>query len=335
MTSKISLVAAMALVALLAGPAPALAHVNDSADVNRDLMMATARGDLWRVKWLVENGANVNWRDEEGYTPMIWAAQHGHAPIVEYLTSRFASVNPTDRAGYTPLMWAAQEGHVATVEALLKKGANPNVNDKRGANAMTLARWSGNDRVYAILREAMGRASATDSRYNLGMEPGQAMMPATNWGGAVPNMGMVPQWTAPAPPPRPVAMYEPVTVNPPIYDKYQAYPLNKDHQAMLARKTWAISRMADESNRFRADYSSYVQATASQLGWDAMGTLNDPDLEVGKYMNAMYATLLKNRDLARARRDLGRAKNIQDARGETLFSRYIVESDKILRDAGW
>ena len=36
-----------------------------------------------------------------------------------------------------------------------------------------------------------------------------------------------------------------------------------------------------------------------------------------------------------ARRDLGRAKNIQDARGETLFSRYIIEADKILRDAGW
>ena len=335
MTSKISLMAAMALVALLAGPAPALAHTNDTADVNRDLMMATARGDLWRVKWLVENGANVNWRDEEGYTPMTWAAQHGHAPIVEYLASRFASVNPTDRAGYTPLMWAAQEGHVTTVEVLLKKGANPHVNDKRGATAMTLARWSGNERVYAVLREAMGRASATDPRYNLGMAPTQPMLPATNWGAPVAPMGLVPQWTAPAPAPRPIAMYEPITVNPPIYDKYQAYPLNKDHQAMLARKTWAISRMADESYRFRADYSSYVQATASHLGWESMGTLNDPDMEVGKYMNAMYATLLKNRDLARARRDLGRAKNIQDARGETLFSRYIIESDKILRDAGW
>lgn len=340
MTSKKTLLAAIALVVLLGAAPAAFAHTNAGADVNRDLMMATARGDLWRVKYLVENGANVNWRDEEGYTPMIWAAQHGHATIVEYLSGRFASVNPTDRAGYTPLMWAAQEGHVTAVETLLKKGANPWVNDKRGANAMTLARWSGNERVYAVLREAMGRANATDPRYNLGMAP-QNMLPATAW--VNPNamaqmapMGqMMPNWSAPAPAPRAVSMYEPVTVNPPIYDKYQAYPLNKDHQAMLARKTWAVSRMADESYRFRADYSSYVQATASQLGWESMGTLNDPDMEVGKYLNAMYATLLKNRDLARARRDLGRAKNIQDARGETLFSRYIIESDKILRDAGW
>ncbi|MEB3222647.1 MAG: hypothetical protein VKS61_11265, partial [Candidatus Sericytochromatia bacterium] len=63
--------------------------------------------------------------------------------------------------------------------------------------------------------------------------------------------------------------------------------------------------------------------------------LNDPDMEIGKYLNAMYANVMKARDLARARRDLGRAKNVQDARGESLFSRYVIEADKILRDAGW
>lgn len=351
MRSK-SLLAALAFVAVLGTTAPAFAHANAGPDINRELMMAAASGQIWRVKYLVENGANVNWRDEEGYTPLTWAAQHGHAPVAEYLISRFAQVNPTDKAGYTPLMWAAQEGHVTVLETLLKKGANPWVVDRRGANAMTLARWSGNERVYSILRESAG---AADARVNTTWTPpaGMQMTPATSWTGpAAPAAWTAPAgtwtapvnaappayWTAPAytaPAPRPVVMYEPISVKPPIYEKYQAAPLNKDHASMLARKSWAVSRLADESYRFRADYGSYVQATASYLSWETMGTLNDPDMEVGKYLNAMYGNLMKGRDLARARRDLGRAKNIQDARGETLFSRYIIEADKILRDAGW
>lgn len=345
MRSK-SLLAALALMAVCGPAAPALAHANAGPDINRELMVAAASGQTWRVKYLVENGANVNWRDEEGYTPLTWAAQHGHAEIAAYLISRFAQVNPTDKAGYTPLMWAAQEGHVAVMETLLKKGANPWVVDRRGANAMTLARWSGNERVYSILREAGG---AADARTNTSWTAPAYTAPATTWTAPSgwtptstawtgPAAGTPAYWNAPAytaPAPRPVMMYEPIKVNPPIYDKYQAAPLNKDHAALLARKSWAISRLADESYRFRADYGSYVQATASYLSWETMGTLNDPDMEVGKYLNAMYGNLMKSRDLARARRDLGRAKNIQDARGETLFSRYIIEADKVLRDAGW
>ena len=312
-------------------PLPAVAHVNAAADMNRELMVASAYGHLWRVKALVEGGANVNWRDEEGYTPLTGAAQHGHVQVVEYLLSRFAAVNPSDRTGYTPLMWAAQEGHVGVVEMLLRRGANPYVQDARGANALTLARWSGNERVYAVLREATNQANP------LAGAPQQPMFGAQPPG--------APQMTAPVymPPPaaaapitRPPAIrYDPPVVQAPVYENYQAFPLNKDHGAMVAKKSWAVSRLADESYRFRADYSSYVQATATHLGWDAMGTLNDPDMEIGKYMNAMYANVMKARDLSRARRDLGRAKNVQDARGESLFSRYIIEADKILRDAGW
>lgn len=432
MRSK-SLLVALAVAAVVGMAAPAMAHVNRGPDINRELMMASARGDLWRVRYLVEQGADVNFRDEEGYTPLTWAAQHGHVPIAEYLIGRFAQVNPTDKSGYTPLMWAAQQGHVPVIESLLRRGANPWVLEKRGANALTIARWSGNERPYAVIREAMGRADGRQIGAMMGtMVPAAyaPAMPATAWPasgvpanvdpstgwvnpastsvplgaamqpavmpaqslesavapntaqvmpaqmveasnpgvvpvqmampmaapGQVPMMTqqVVPQMAAPMPgytlpayaapqvygapvyaPPRAVSMYEPVVVNPPIYDKYQAWPLNKDHAAMLARKSWAVSRMADESYRFRADYGSYVQATAAHLGWETMGTLNDPDMEVGKYLNAMYANLMKGRDLARARRDLGRAKNIQDARGETLFSRYIIEADKILRDAGW
>jgi hypothetical protein len=320
------------MLAPAAAAAPAQAHVNQAADVNRELVVAAAYGHLWRVRSLVEGGANVNWRDEEGYTPLTWAAQHGHTAVVDYLLGRFAGVNPSDKSGYTPLMWAAQEGHAGVVELLLRRGANPYVQDARGANALTLARWSGNERVYAILREAMSQANPLASPPVAATAQPMALVPPPGYEVQAPPVG-VQQPLPLAQPPR--IQYEPPVVAPPVYDNFHSFPLNKDHGAMVAKKSWAVSRLADESYRFRADYASYVQATATHLGWDAMGTLNDPDMEIGKYLNAMYANVMKGRDLARARRDLGRAKNVQDARGESLFSRYVIEADKILRDAGW
>ncbi|MEB3221739.1 MAG: ankyrin repeat domain-containing protein, partial [Candidatus Sericytochromatia bacterium] len=301
--------------ATVAVSAPAQAHVNQAADVNRELMVAAAYGHLWRVRSLVEGGANVNWRDEEGYTPLTWASQHGHTTVVDFLLSRFAGVNPSDKTGYTPLMWAAQEGHAGVVELLLRRGANPYVQDGRGANALTLARWSGNERVYAILREAMSQANPVAPPVAATTQP-MAMVPPPGFEAAAPlPYAQPPAYAQPMPLAQaPRIQYEPTAVTPPVYDNLHAYPLNKDHGAMVAKKSWAVSRLADESYRFRADYASYVQATATHLGWDAMGTLNDPDMEIGKYLNAMYANVMKARDLARARRDLGRAKNVQDAR---------------------
>ncbi|MEB3197428.1 MAG: ankyrin repeat domain-containing protein [Candidatus Sericytochromatia bacterium] len=341
-------VLAIAVILSVAGvAAPAVAHVNAAGDVNRELMAAAAHGQLWRVRDLVEAGGNVNWRDEEGYTPMTWAAQHGHLHVVEFLIGRYAAVNPADRTGYTPLMWAAQEGHAGVVELLLRRGANPYVTDPRGANALTLARAGGNDRVYAILREAMNQPNPLAARpASPGMGAVYPVAPPSwtttggpgSWGaGAVRPPGSLaapaaPGWDGQA---GMVGEFSQTPVLPPIYDSYRSKPLDKNHGAVVAKKSWAVSRLADESYRFRADYSSYVAATATHIGWDAMGTLNDPDVEVGKYLNAMYANLMKGRDLSRARRDLGRAKNVQDARGESLFSRYIIEADNILRDAGW
>ncbi|MEB3327829.1 MAG: ankyrin repeat domain-containing protein [Candidatus Sericytochromatia bacterium] len=328
MVSRVVLSLALALASATIAP-PAQAHVNQAADMNRELLVAAAYGHLWRVRSLVEGGANVNWRDEEGYTPLTWAAQHGHTAVVDYLLGRFAGLNPSDKTGYTPLMWAAQEGHTGVVELLLRRGANPYVQDARGANALTLARWSGNERVYAILREAMGQANPLASPPVAAIARPMVQGPPPGYGAPLPPGGQPPL----AQPPR--IQYEPPVVAPPVYETFQALPLNKDHGALVAKKSWAVSRLADESYRFRADYASYVQATATHLGWNAMGTLNDPDMEIGKYLNAMYANVMKGRDLTRARRDLGRAKNVQDARGESLFSRYIIEADKILRDAGW
>ena len=46
---------------------------------------AAMMGDLNRVKLLVERGADVNAKDEEGKTPLDFAQENGHQEIVKWL----------------------------------------------------------------------------------------------------------------------------------------------------------------------------------------------------------------------------------------------------------
>lgn len=64
------------------------------------LFDGAARGDLGEVKRLVANGADVNDANEWGSTPLHWAAESGHAAIVDFLKQPKAARPKTgDRRG--------------------------------------------------------------------------------------------------------------------------------------------------------------------------------------------------------------------------------------------
>lgn len=272
----------------LVGAPPAFAGLQE------DLSVASAYGHLWRVKALVDAGADINARDPEGYTALTWAAQHGHTDIADYLMGRYAQVNAVDRGGYTPLMWAAQEGHANVVETLLRHGANPYVKDGRGNTPLTLARMAGNTRAYTIIGDVMNKMPMRGD-WTTNYWPGQYEVKATN---------LIPSGL--------------------LTDQNWQYRRSRAHSSLMA-----------EGSRFFGDYRNYVNATASHLGWTRMYDLNDPDMEIGKHLTFMYANLKKGVDLTRARRDWGRARSIQDVRGESLFQLYMNRADRILQDAGY
>lgn len=61
------------------------------ADQNEALMEATRKGDLAQVQDLLEKGADVNTRDEYGWTPLTLAAEKGHLEIVKLLITHGAN----------------------------------------------------------------------------------------------------------------------------------------------------------------------------------------------------------------------------------------------------
>ena len=58
------------------------------------LMLAVSHGRLDMVRMLMEAGADVNMRDEDGSTALMCASEHGHTEIVKLLLAH-PDIDPT------------------------------------------------------------------------------------------------------------------------------------------------------------------------------------------------------------------------------------------------
>ena len=73
---------------------------------------------------IVEGKADVSAKDNDGLTPLHWAAVEGHKAMARTLIVEFkADVNAKDNDGWTPLHRAAAGGHQATARTLISYGA--------------------------------------------------------------------------------------------------------------------------------------------------------------------------------------------------------------------
>jgi ankyrin repeat protein len=79
--------------------------------------------DIDVIQHLINNGADVNIRDNFGYTALIWASRFGHIDIVRLLIDAGADVNARNDGGRTALMYASDCGYLDIVELLRSKGA--------------------------------------------------------------------------------------------------------------------------------------------------------------------------------------------------------------------
>jgi hypothetical protein len=55
----------------------------------------------------VPTASTVNWKDEEGRTPLMWACDRGHQDLVSLLLTSGADHSAHDSDGMTPLHYAA------------------------------------------------------------------------------------------------------------------------------------------------------------------------------------------------------------------------------------
>jgi uncharacterized protein len=73
--------------------------------------------------WLLENGADANYRYGPGYTPLLTAAANGHLNIVKDLLVHGADIHAKTSDGKTAVAIAQERRHPDVVEFLRSKGA--------------------------------------------------------------------------------------------------------------------------------------------------------------------------------------------------------------------
>jgi hypothetical protein len=119
---------------------------------------ASTKGQLGIVKYLVENGANVNHRgDTFDAEPITYAAFYGHIQVIEYLLSHGATldVSSPDR---NPLFKTISKGRADVAKFLLDAGVDANVVYRsvtgKLKNALSYAQERGEKEIADLLIKA-------------------------------------------------------------------------------------------------------------------------------------------------------------------------------------
>jgi len=105
------------------------------------------------LELLIARGADVRAATKRGITALAFAAPYGNTEIVKMLLDKGAEINSKDDGGYTPLMLAAYSDflNAAVVKMMLEKGAPIDARGNDGETALTLARKKGNTEVVQLL----------------------------------------------------------------------------------------------------------------------------------------------------------------------------------------
>lgn len=104
------------------------------------------------ISRLAQYGLDIDTPDDDGRTPLSWAAGNGHRLVAAVLVELGADVEAEDVNSRTPFWWAAANGRVAVVKMLLEKyGVDPKREDRNGENALSTATIGGYGDVVSLL----------------------------------------------------------------------------------------------------------------------------------------------------------------------------------------
>ncbi|KAK2831302.1 hypothetical protein Q7C36_016388 [Tachysurus vachellii] len=128
-------------------------------DDNSLLHYAVASGNIEIVRLVLNNGASVNCKSANGYTPLLIAVLKKFHEICGLLVESGADVNLAEQDLWTALHFASQSGDDRAVRLLLDAKATADVKDKEGWTPIHLASQNGHENV---VRHLLSRLTDVD-----------------------------------------------------------------------------------------------------------------------------------------------------------------------------
>jgi len=103
------------------------------------LVFAVIEGTIANVRYLLERGADANWRDSDGDTPIVDAIIRGHCDKVELLMEYGCDIETVNNEGQGLLHFVASHGTLEVMKLFREKRItrlNPGAKDKHGKTPM-------------------------------------------------------------------------------------------------------------------------------------------------------------------------------------------------------
>jgi ankyrin repeat protein len=143
------------------------ANVNTKdGDGSTPLLWAGYHDDLEKADALIRGGADVNAANDLGATPLWAACQNGSEAMVRKLLAAGANPNLALLSGETPLMVAARSGYAGVVEQLLNKDASVSARGARGQTALMWAAAQKHPDVVKLLLEHGADVKARSDKWS-------------------------------------------------------------------------------------------------------------------------------------------------------------------------
>jgi len=138
--------------------------LNINLFAQQDIFEVSRNGTIIELNKLYnENPEIINYKNEEGYTPLVLACYSGNVEVVSFLIDNVSDINGTSTHG-TPLMAAVYKGYTEIVSILLEYGVNVDVTDVKGTTAAHYAVMFKN---YDIVRQLVKAKANFEIKNNI------------------------------------------------------------------------------------------------------------------------------------------------------------------------
>lgn len=106
----------------------------------KNLFNAVRKGHYNKTKQILESGVDVESKNEEGWTVLMFAAYYNRIKISKLLIEEYnANINASNNIGRTPLMFAVLEDNYKITKMLLKNDVDINDYDEGGWTALYIS----------------------------------------------------------------------------------------------------------------------------------------------------------------------------------------------------
>ena len=147
-------------------------YLNQREDINqKTALMLACEGehkDKDIVRLLIDNGADVDAKDDNGKTALILATMGGRTDMVDLLIKADADMDAKSNYGNTAMMMACDRGDTDIVRLLIDNGADMDAKDNHGYTAMMIAIEMGYSSHKDILSLLVYNGADVDAKDNDG-----------------------------------------------------------------------------------------------------------------------------------------------------------------------